>query len=112
MTTSLTAIQEIVLILGMFIVTFLARYPLLVLVGRIQLPERVFRALRYVPVAVLTAISVPAALMPQGTVDVAIDNTYLYASIAAALIAWYTKNLLYTIGGGMIVFLLWRVVIL
>ena len=111
MTTSLTTTEEIILIFGMFLVTFLARYPLLVLVGRIQLPERVFRALRYVPVAVLTAISVPAALMPQGTINIAISNTYLYASIAAALIAWYTKNLLYTIGGGMLVFLLWRVLI-
>lgn len=112
METSLSPLQEFILILGMFIVTFLARYPLLVLVGRIQLPERVFRALRYVPVAVLTAISVPAALMPQGTVNFGIGNTYLYASIAAGLIAWYTKNLLYTIGGGMLVFIFWRVIVL
>ena len=100
--------REIILIIGMTIVTFAARYPLMVLVGKIDLPERAFKALRYVPVAVLTAISVPAALMPQGAVDVRLSNAYLYGSIAAVLIAWRTKNLLLTIGGGMGAFFLWR----
>ncbi len=100
--------EEIILILGMLAVTFSVRYIPLVLVGRIELPKRVFRALRYVPVAVLTAISVPAALMPQGDVDFRLSNAYLYAAIIAVLIAWRTKNLLYTIAGGMLVFLLWR----
>lgn len=109
---TLTPMQEIMLIFGMFVVTFLARYPLLVLVGRIDLPERVFRALRYVPVAVLTAIVVPASLMPQGTINIGLSNSYLYASIAAGLIAWRTQNLLYTIGGGMLVFVFWRVFVL
>lgn len=102
--------SELLLILGMFLVTFLARYPLLVIVGRVQLPERVFRALRYVPVAVLTAISVPAALLRDGQVDVSFSNAYFYGAIAACLIAWRTKNLLATIGGGLAVFLLWRLV--
>lgn len=103
--------QEIILILGMLAVTFSVRYIPLVLVGRIELPKRVFRALRYVPVAVLTAISVPAALMPQGDVDFRLSNAYLYAAIIAVLIAWRTKNLLITIAGGMVVFLLWRALV-
>ena len=100
--------QEIILITGMMLVTFAARYPVMVLVGRIQLPERAFKALRYVPVAVLTAITVPAALMPQGRVDTSLSNAYLYGAIMAGLIAWRTKNLLLTISGGMVLFFLWR----
>lgn len=100
--------QEIILIIGMTIVTFAARYPLMVLVGKIELPEQAFKALRYVPVAVLTAIIVPAALMPEGTIDLKLGNAYLYASIVTVLIAWRTKNLLATITGGMLVFFLWR----
>ena len=103
--------SEIILILGMLAVTFVARYPLLVIVGRIELPRNVFRALRYVPVAVLTAIIVPAALMPQGEIALGLNNAYFYGAIAAVLIAWRTQNLLYTIGGGMAFFLAWRLLL-
>ena len=101
---------EFLLILGMTAVTFLPRYLPMLVVGKIPLPDSLFRALRYVPVAVLTAISVPAALMPKGTVDFALSNAYLYASIAAVFIAWRFQNLLATIMGGLLVFFLWRMV--
>ena len=46
--------QEIILIIGMTLVTFAARYPVMVLIGRIQIPERAFKAfLRYVPVPLI-----------------------------------------------------------
>lgn len=101
-------LNEALLIFGMFVVTFLARYPLLVLVGRIKLPDSVTRALRYVPVAVLTAICAPAVLMPKNELDLRPQNAALIAAVVSILIAWRTKNLLLTIGGGMGVFLLWR----
>lgn len=103
--------NEILLILGMTVVTFLVRYPLLVVVGRVQLPDPLFRALRYVPVAVLTAISVPAVLMPDGTLELSLSNSYLIGGIAATGIAWQTRKLLPTIAGGMVVFLLWRALV-
>lgn len=106
--TPTTPLTELLLILGMFIVTFLARYPLLVIVGRVQLPQRVFRGLRYVPVAVLTAICIPEMVMPNNTIDISLTNAALIGGIAAILIAWRTKNLLLTILGGMGIFLLWR----
>ena len=99
--------RELILIIGMMLVTFLPRYIPMLLVGRITLPDRLFRALRYVPVAVLTAITVPAVLMPQESIDIQISNAYLYAGIVAVLIAWRFQNVLYTIGGGMLVFFLW-----
>ncbi|HVU15251.1 MAG TPA: AzlD domain-containing protein [Phototrophicaceae bacterium] len=104
--------NEFVLVLGMGLVTFLIRYPTLVLIGRIPLPDRVFRALRYVPPAVLAAIIVPSVLIPDGThIDVSISNSYLIAGIVAALISWRTKNLLATIVLGMVVFLIWRLIV-
>lgn len=107
----MTPLQEVLMIAGMIAVTFAARYPLLVIVGRIELPDRLFRALRYVPVAVLTAISVPAALMPDGTLDLSLSNAYMVGSVVAVLIAWRMENLLYTISGGMLIFLLWRMLV-
>ena len=103
--------NEVLIIFGMMAVTFGVRYPVLALVGKIELPKPVFRALQYVPVAMLTAISVPAVLMQEGQVDVSLDNAYLIGSIVAIAVAWRTKNLLWTIIIGMTVFLLWRQVI-
>ena len=100
--------NELILIIGMMLVTFIPRYIPMLIVGQIDLPERLFRALRYVPVAVLTAILVPEALVRNGQVSLSLDNAYLYASIASIVIAWRFKNLLLTIGGGLIVFFLWR----
>lgn len=100
--------NEALLILGMMLATFVSRYPLLVLVGRVELPDRAARALRYVPVAVLTAISAPAALMPQGDLDFGLDNAYLVGGLVALVVSWRTKSLLLTIVIGMGIFLLWR----
>ena len=96
------------LILGMMGVTLLTRYPLLALTGRIALPQRVFAALRFVPVAVLTAICTPAMFAPSGEITFAIDNSYLWAGLLAIAVAWLSRNLLLTIVAGMGVFLVWR----
>ena len=58
--------NETLLIVGMAGVTLAVRYPVLALVGRLPLPEPVFRALRFVPPAVLAAIIVPGVLFKDG----------------------------------------------
>ncbi len=101
--------NEFLLILGMALVTFAVRYPVLVLVSKIPLPDRVFRALRYVPPVVLAAIIAPAVLIPDGKqINLAPSNSALIAGIIAGVIAWRTKNLLLTIVLGMALFLVWR----
>ena len=99
--------EEVFLIAGMALVTFLTRYPPLLIVGRVPLPKRVFQALRFVPVAVLVAIIAPAMLMPAGTLDIRPQNAYWVAGVVSILIAWRTRNLLWTIIGGMVFFLAW-----
>ncbi len=99
---------ELFLVAGMMIVTFGVRYPVLALVSRITLPPAVLAALKFIPPAVLTAIIVPAVLMPQGVLDIGIDNAYLVAAVVAGLVAWRSNNLLLTIVLGMVVFLGWR----
>ncbi|MEO8393594.1 MAG: AzlD domain-containing protein [Chloroflexota bacterium] len=104
--------NELIMVAGMALVTFLIRYPTMVLVGKIPLPDRVFRALRYVPPAVLAAIIAPAVLMPdEKTVFISPTNSYLVAGIIAVLISWRTKNLLLTIVLGMAAFLVLRLLI-
>jgi branched-subunit amino acid transport protein len=94
--------NEFLIILGMFLVTFGVRYPVLVLVRVIHLPELVAQGLKYVPLAVISAIIMPAVFIPGGEgIDLDLTNTPLLASVAATLVAWRTKNLLATIIIGM-----------
>jgi branched-subunit amino acid transport protein len=107
--SSFITTREVILILGMMLVTFGVRYPVLAIVGKIDLPEGILRALRYVPPAVLTAITVPALLMPdEEHVLISYTNAYLIAGIVAVIVSWKTKSLVLTILIGMAVFLGWR----
>ena len=98
--------NEALLIAGMVAATFLVRYPVLALLGKVSMPDPMLRALRYVPAAVLTAIIVPEVLLADGQLKI-IDNGYLIASVVAALVSWRTKSLLLTIVVGMAALWLW-----
>jgi branched-subunit amino acid transport protein len=102
---------ELVMILGMALVTFGVRYPVLALVSRIRLPDAVLGALKFVPPAVLSAIILPEVVMPDGSLALNINNPELVASIVAMLIAWRTRNLLLTIVLGMLAMWGWRWVV-
>lgn len=100
---------EIALILGMTAITFTIRYTLFAVGHRVRFSPLLARALSYVPVAVLTAIVAPAMFMPDGQHwHLALDNAYLFGGLAAIIIAIKWRNLLATIAGGMLVFVLWR----
>jgi branched-subunit amino acid transport protein len=96
--------QQIWLMVGMALVTFAIRYPTLALLSRISLPAMMIRALRYVPPAVLTAIIVTGVTMPNGVLEISLNNAYLIAGIITGVIAWRSKNLLLTIIFGMLFF--------
>ena len=99
------------LILGMALVTFAIRWPVLALVGHIDLPRPISRALKYVPPAVLTAIILPGMVMPHDDLWLWWDNAYLAAGIVSALVAWKTRSLIVVIPVGMAVFLGWRLLV-
>jgi branched-subunit amino acid transport protein len=103
--------NEFWLIVGMTAVTFGVRYPPLALVGVLDLPPGVQRALRYVPVAVLTAIIVPYMLYREDVFTFSHTNAYLVGGVVAALLSWRTKNLLLTIGVGLVFFFAYRVLL-
>jgi branched-subunit amino acid transport protein len=101
--------NEFILISGMALVTFLIRYPIIAMSGRIQLSPRFLQLLSYVPPAVLTAIVVPAVLIPTGDqILFSYTNARLIGAIAAILVAVWRKNLLLTIVVGMAVFFTWQ----
>lgn len=101
--------NEVLLIAGMAFVTFMVRYPVLALLGKVPMPEPVLRALRYVPPAVLSAIIVPAVIMPNDVVQIT-NNPFLIAGMIAVGVSWRTKSLLLTILIGMAALWLLRAV--
>ena len=88
-------------IAGAGAVTFALRLSFIALLGRTGTPLFLGRALRFVPAAVLTAVVIPLLFYEDGALEVSLGNEMLLAGLVAALIAWSTRSVLFTLGGGM-----------
>lgn len=95
------------LIIG--VVTFAYRASFIFFLEQLQLSTWLQQALRFVPVAALTAITVPELLVRNGVIAVGWQNERLVAGIMAACVAWWTKNIVLTlvIGMGALYLLQW-----
>ena len=82
-------------------VTYAIRLSMILFLGPAQVPPVVQRGLKYVPVAILSAIIAPEIVLSGGQVDLSWSNARWLAGIIAAAVAWRTKNVLLTIGTGM-----------
>ena len=89
-------------ILGMTALTFSQRASFLLLPERVQLPEFLKSALRYVPAAVLTAIWAPELLLQKGVLALALENERLLAGVVAIAVAWRYRLTLGTITAGLV----------
>ncbi len=83
------------------LLTFLTRLSFIALLGRFELPPLAARALRFVPPAVLSAIIVPELALRGGELQLGWRNARLLAGLAAALVAWKSRNVFLTIAVGM-----------
>lgn len=84
--------------------TFALRFSFIYFFGKVDMPGWLRRALRFVPPSVLAALVFPALTYPNGALDLSLGNVDLLAGIGAALVAWRTKNVLWTIVVGMVLF--------
>ncbi len=85
------------------VVTFLIRLSFIALHGRVTMPRWFTRALTFVPVAVLSAITLPEILLQNSALNLSLLNPKLIAGVFAVLVAWRTKNVWATIAVGMAV---------
>ena len=90
------------------VVTYGIRLSFLVFGHRLTFPAWLERALRYVPAAVLTALVVPMALAPQAAIDLSLHNAYLPGTVAAVVLALWSRKTLTAIVGAFVVFGLWH----
>jgi branched-subunit amino acid transport protein len=95
--------ELLLVILGMAAATYMTRIGAQLLFAHTGMPEWLERWMKHVPTAFLTALIVPAVLMPKGYLDISPDNSYLFAGIVSAAAAWKTGNVLITILLGMTV---------
>ncbi len=95
----------LVIIIG-GLLTFGMRLSFIQLLAHVEVPDMARRALRLVPAAVLSALVMPALLMPAGHLDVSFDNRRWLAGLIAMAVAWRTRNMLVTILAGMLAIVL------
>jgi len=94
------AIWAAVAVIGL--ATFGIRLSFIYLFGRVdEVPDRVERVLRFVPPAVLAALTVPALVTLRPTATATLLDERLLAGLAAALVAWRTEDVFATIAAGM-----------
>ena len=90
----------IILIVG--VGTYLLRLSFFVLFAGRELSPVAQRALRLVPPAVFSALIASALLVRTEAGGVALDIERWLAGAVALIVAWATRSVLATIGGGMI----------
>ena len=90
------------------LLTFATRFSFIFLLDRIKMPDWFRRGLRFVPVAVLSAIILPELTSPNGSLFLSWRNPQLLAGTVAILVAWRTKNVILTIVVGMAILLILR----
>jgi len=90
------------------ILTFATRASFIFLIEKWQPPALFQRGLRFVPLAVLSAIIVPEVLLRNGQLTWLPEPSRLLGGLAAGFIAWRTRNVFLTIAIGMLVFYLVR----
>ncbi|SHI87367.1 AzlD domain-containing protein [Desulfosporosinus lacus] len=93
--------EVLYIIIGMTLVTYFTRFGALALFRFTGVPIWLNRWLKYVPVAILTSLIVPLLLSPKGYLDISLYNDYLIAGIAAAFVAYKSRNIIATLGLGM-----------
>ena len=81
--------------------SLLIRVSFIATLGRVRLPDWIPEALRYVPPAILAALTVPAVVLAHGELAFSFDNERLGAALVAAVVAWFTKNPALTVVAGL-----------
>ncbi len=93
------------------LLTFGTRLSFILLLNRIKLPGWFMRGLRFVPMAVLSAIILPQLTTRNTVLDISLHNPQYYAGAVAILVAWRTRNVVLTILTGMIALLLFKAIL-
>lgn len=93
--------EILIIIFSMAVVTFATCFGCVALFRQTEMPIWLERWLKHIPTAILTALIIPALLLPKGQLDLTWHNHYLLAGILAAIVAYKSHNIVFTIVLGM-----------
>jgi len=99
--------DKILLYIGlMAIITYLTRFPMLVISSRWEIPAWLKRGLAMVPVGVFSSMTIPPILFhtPNGTWS----PEYMVAGTAALAVGLWKKQIIWALLTGVVVIALWR----
>lgn len=94
------------LIIGMTLAVFLSRYLFLEPKLPLKINQTGLRLLSYSAPAVLAAVIAPLVFVHDKQLDLAWDNSYMIAAVAAAGLMIITKNTLLTASLSLVLFIL------
>jgi len=92
----------------MALTSFMCRLSFIALSGKFDLDERIKDALQYIPAAAFPAMFVPAVIFTRGSGGEEINIPQICAGILALAIAMSTRNVYFTLIGGMCAYWLAR----
>ncbi len=95
----------------MMLATYPVRLAPLLTLSERNLPEPLVRWLRYVPVAVFSALVFPSILLRDGSFAATPANSNVWAGIATLLVAACTRNLAKSVLAGIVVALIGEVLL-
>lgn len=93
-----------IIILSIGVATFLIRFSFVWLLGNRKVDTTVQKLLQFVPPAVLAALIAPNFFLTAES-QFSMENQRMWAGLVAAVIAWKSRNVTYTIMTGF--FVLW-----
>lgn len=101
------SLNYIYLIVGMGVVTYFPRLLPATILSQREIPDILVRFLRYVPVAVLSALFLPGVLMVENKIILSTSNPLFVATLFTFPLAYWKKSMFLTVlvGMGIIIFL-------
>lgn len=98
-------------IIGMAIANYAVRFMPMALLSRIELPKPLLRFLSFIPVTVMSALTVGEILRPDGRWLAPLSNPYLFAAIPTAFVYYKWRSFLGTTVAGILFFLVFRTLV-
>ncbi len=100
-----TDLWTLAVIVGLAVVTVVARSFFFISSKSWQLPHWAQRGLQYAPIAALSAVVIPEIITVQGELVSTWQDARLFAAVAGVAAYFWRRDVLITILGGMVVYL-------
>lgn len=100
----MSTFEAVAIILGMFLVTFSIRFVLFAGAHKANIPDWLEGALKFVPVAVLTAIIAPMALTDDTGMAIRLTNPWFVGALVSVIVGLLFQRQLLTISLGVVAF--------